>query len=164
MPDFPLIDAHVHLYDPAAISYPWMQDAPALNALHGPAEFTVATGGVAVDGLIFVEVDAATVYSRVKALAAAQSADITRRVSGEGVQIIRGAGRFAGPGGIEVVSADGVEELADLQEGLDGKDIDALYDGGFAGIRGGHDQRANAGGASGDRDGEHALYGAEGAV
>jgi L-fuconolactonase len=59
VPDFPLIDAHVHLYDPAAISYPWMQDAPALNALHGPAEFTVATGGVAVDGLIFVEVDAA---------------------------------------------------------------------------------------------------------
>ena len=59
MPDFPLIDAHVHLYDPAAISYPWMKDAPLLNALHGPAEFSRAIDGVAVEGLVFVEVDAA---------------------------------------------------------------------------------------------------------
>jgi L-fuconolactonase len=59
VPDFPLIDAHVHLYDPAAIDYPWMRDAPVLNSLHGPAEFTRAIGDVQVDGLIFVEVDAA---------------------------------------------------------------------------------------------------------
>jgi hypothetical protein len=36
-----------------------MQDSPALNTPHGPVEFSRATGGVAVDGLIFVEVDAA---------------------------------------------------------------------------------------------------------
>ena len=60
MPDFPLVDAHVHLYDPDAIDYPWMRDAPALNAPHGPDEYTAAIGGVAVDKLVFVEVDAAS--------------------------------------------------------------------------------------------------------
>ncbi len=59
MPDFPIVDAHVHLYDPDAIDYPWMKGVPRLNSLHGPAEYTAATGGVAVDRLIFVEVDAA---------------------------------------------------------------------------------------------------------
>jgi dihydrolipoamide dehydrogenase len=66
-------------------------------------------GGTASD---HIEVDAATVYSRVKALAAAQSADITRRVSGEGIRVIKGTGAFAGPRLIEVTTTDGVEEIA----------------------------------------------------
>jgi dihydrolipoamide dehydrogenase len=66
-------------------------------------------GGTATD---HVEVDAQTVYSRVKALAAAQSADITRRVSGEGVRVLRGTGRFLGPGRIAVTTSDGDEEIA----------------------------------------------------
>lgn len=59
MPDFPLVDAHVHLYDPDQIDYPWMRGEPALNAPHASAEYTAALGGVAVDKLVFVEVDAA---------------------------------------------------------------------------------------------------------
>ncbi|HEX3897708.1 MAG TPA: NAD(P)H-quinone dehydrogenase [Mycobacteriales bacterium] len=66
-------------------------------------------GGTASD---HIEVDAATVYSRVKALAAAQSADITRRVCGEGIRVIKGTGAFAGPRLIEVTTTDGVEEIA----------------------------------------------------
>ncbi|HVS67271.1 MAG TPA: NAD(P)H-quinone dehydrogenase [Mycobacteriales bacterium] len=66
-------------------------------------------GGAATDHL---EVDATTVYKRVKALAAAQSADITRRVAGEGVQIVSGVGRFTSRGRIEVRQSDGVEEVA----------------------------------------------------
>ena len=60
MPDFPLVDAHVHLYDPDAIDYPWMRDVPALNRPHGSVDYTAAIGGVAVDRLVFVEVDAAS--------------------------------------------------------------------------------------------------------
>jgi L-fuconolactonase len=59
LPDFPLVDTHVHLYDPAAVRYPWMAGVSPLNSRHGPAEFTTAIGGVAVDKLVFVEVDAA---------------------------------------------------------------------------------------------------------
>ena len=60
MPDFPLVDAHVHLYNPDAIDYPWMRGEPALDAPHGPSEYTAAIDGVAVDKLVFVEVDAAS--------------------------------------------------------------------------------------------------------
>jgi L-fuconolactonase len=60
LPDFPLVDAHVHLYDPDALDYPWMAGDPLLNTPHGSPEYTAAIGGVAVDKLVFVEVDVAS--------------------------------------------------------------------------------------------------------
>jgi len=56
---FPIIDSHVHLYDPRIISYPWMVAEPGLNKVHSPADFTTACGPIQVDGIVFVEVDAA---------------------------------------------------------------------------------------------------------
>lgn len=58
MPDFTIVDTHVHLYDPAAIPYPWMAGVPKLNSPHGSAEYTAAIGPAKVDKLVFVEVDA----------------------------------------------------------------------------------------------------------
>ncbi len=58
MPDFPLVDAHVHLYDPGAIAYSWMRGAPLLNSVHASKEYTVAIGSVAVEKLVFMEVNA----------------------------------------------------------------------------------------------------------
>ena len=59
MPDFPIIDAHLHLYDPGVIAFPWMAEAPALDEPHLPDRFLAATGGVSVEAAVFVEVDAA---------------------------------------------------------------------------------------------------------
>jgi L-fuconolactonase len=59
MPDFPIVDAHVHLYDPAAITFDWMAQVPKLNRPHLPADFNRLTAGVDVDMMVFVEVDAA---------------------------------------------------------------------------------------------------------
>jgi NAD(P)H dehydrogenase (quinone) len=57
-----------------------------------------------------VEVDAPALYARIKALAAAQSDDITQRVAAEGVQIITARGKLTGPHTIDAagttVSAD----------------------------------------------------------
>jgi dihydrolipoamide dehydrogenase len=47
-------------------------------------------------------VDAAQVHARVKALAHAQSADIESRLRKEGVTVVRGHGRLAGPHAVEV--------------------------------------------------------------
>lgn len=58
MPDFPIVDAHVHLYDPAAIGYGWMKQAPKLNSLHASEEYTQAIGGTKVEKIVFLEVDA----------------------------------------------------------------------------------------------------------
>ena len=57
MPDFPIIDSHVHLYDPARLSYPWMADIEKLNRPHLPPDFFALLGGIEVEGLVFVEVD-----------------------------------------------------------------------------------------------------------
>lgn len=57
MPDFPIIDSHVHLYDVKRLRYGWMAGAPSLGKTHEMPEFDAARGKVAVDGLVFVEVD-----------------------------------------------------------------------------------------------------------
>ncbi len=54
-----------------------------------------------------VAVDVSAVNARVKALALAQSIDITRRLGREGVEVIRGEGRLVGPGRLVVRTDDG---------------------------------------------------------
>jgi len=58
MPDFPLVDAHVHLYDPGVIRYGWMADKPVLQGPHLLAELDRASAPVEVEGIVFVEVGA----------------------------------------------------------------------------------------------------------
>ena len=58
-----------------------------------------------------VTVDLAAVNARVLALAADQSSDITERLTVEGVQILRGTGRLAGPEQVVVETADGTQTL-----------------------------------------------------
>jgi NAD(P)H dehydrogenase (quinone) len=58
------------------------------------------------------QTDAPRVYSRIRALAQAQSADVAARLAGEGVRVINGRGRLARPGVVAVgeteISADTV--------------------------------------------------------
>jgi len=58
-----------------------------------------------------VEVDAPALYARIKALAAAQSDDITERVAAEGVQIIRARCTLTGP---HTIDAAGTAVPADV--------------------------------------------------
>ena len=57
MPDFPIIDAHVHLYDPSGLPYTWLAGVPPINKPHLPADFDGLTAPVKIDGIVFVEVD-----------------------------------------------------------------------------------------------------------
>ena len=59
VPDFPIIDSHIHLADPGRLSYPWMAGVPALNRVVLPADLKRAAAPVEIEGLVFVEVDAA---------------------------------------------------------------------------------------------------------
>jgi len=56
MPDFPIIDTHVHLYDVRRLRYGWMKDVPQLNRTSLLADFDAARGRVRVEQLVFVEV------------------------------------------------------------------------------------------------------------
>ncbi|MEM8852114.1 MAG: amidohydrolase family protein [Pseudomonadota bacterium] len=58
LPDFAIVDSHVHLYDPAVIDFPWMADVPKLQRAHGPADYHSAVAPVDVAAAVFLEVDA----------------------------------------------------------------------------------------------------------
>ena len=58
MPDFPIVDAHVHLYDSTVVRYGWMRGKTALQGPHGLAELDAARGRVEVEGLVWIEVGA----------------------------------------------------------------------------------------------------------
>lgn len=58
MPSFPILDTHVHLYDPSWLRYGWMAGKPVLNRPHGVAELDAARGPVEIEAFVFVEVHA----------------------------------------------------------------------------------------------------------
>jgi L-fuconolactonase len=57
MPDFPIVDAHVHLADPKRFGYSWTKNAPSLNRTVLPEHLTQAAAPVKIDRFVFVEVD-----------------------------------------------------------------------------------------------------------
>lgn len=58
MPDFPIIDSHLHIWDPEALDYPWLAGAGKLNRAHLPADYKAACGQVEVEAMVFLECDA----------------------------------------------------------------------------------------------------------
>ncbi|MFM7335623.1 MAG: amidohydrolase family protein [Tabrizicola sp.] len=57
MPSFPIIDSHLHLWDPGKLDYPWLFDP--LDRPYLPADFKAASAGVDIEALVFLECAAA---------------------------------------------------------------------------------------------------------
>lgn len=57
MPDFPIIDAHVHLCNVSELKYSWTKDAPQLGRNVSPADLKKAAGPVTIEKFVFIEVD-----------------------------------------------------------------------------------------------------------
>ena len=57
MPDYPIVDSHVHLLEPKRFGYAWTRNAPSLNRQVLPEHLTKAAAPVKVDQFVFVEVD-----------------------------------------------------------------------------------------------------------
>lgn len=58
MPDFPIVDTHLHVWDPARLSYPWLEPIPFLNKPYLLADYDRACGSVLVDKMVFVQAEA----------------------------------------------------------------------------------------------------------
>lgn len=82
MPDFPIVDSHVHLYDTSRFSYPWLANVPAIAKNHLLAEFDRARGTVAVERIVFAEVDVATGQNIAEARFIAELANSDPRIQG----------------------------------------------------------------------------------
>ncbi len=55
MPDFPIVDAHVHLWDPARMSISWQQENDFLRRSFLPQNYAKDLGHVDVEAMVFVE-------------------------------------------------------------------------------------------------------------
>ncbi len=52
-----LVDAHLHLWDPARLEYRWLGEVPSIAARHGPGELERDRGAVTIDAAVFVQCD-----------------------------------------------------------------------------------------------------------
>jgi L-fuconolactonase len=57
MPNFPIVDTHVHLWDPSRLNYPWLGSVPLLNKPYLLEDYNKATGPVKVEKIVFLECD-----------------------------------------------------------------------------------------------------------
>jgi L-fuconolactonase len=67
MPPFPIIDSHVHLWDPNRYRIPWLDNVPAINKPRGLTEYDAATAGIDVEGIVYLQVEVAPPYALLEA-------------------------------------------------------------------------------------------------
>lgn len=82
MPDFPIVDSHVHLWDPLRFRMPWLDNDDLLGRPFGLADYREHTAGIDVAAMVYVEVDIAPAYGLLEAAWAAAQAREDPRLQG----------------------------------------------------------------------------------
>jgi predicted TIM-barrel fold metal-dependent hydrolase len=82
MPDYPIVDSHVHLLEPARFGYAWTKGAPSLDRQALPGDLMAAAAPVAIDQFVFVEVDVDFPQHLDEAAWVAEVADTDPRLKG----------------------------------------------------------------------------------
>jgi L-fuconolactonase len=54
-PPFPLIDAHIHIWDIARLDYSWLQQVPKIHRTYTLEDYEAARGAVEVEAMVFVQ-------------------------------------------------------------------------------------------------------------
>jgi L-fuconolactonase len=82
MPDFPIVDSHVHLWDPEHLRVEWLDNVPKLNKRFGLEEYREHTAGIQVEAMVYLEVDLARDYRLLEAQWVADRAKEDDRIKG----------------------------------------------------------------------------------
>jgi L-fuconolactonase len=72
MPEGPVVDSHVHLWDPRRFRMPWLDDNAQLNNPFGTAEFSRDSAELGVESAVYVQVDTTPAYGLLEARWAAE--------------------------------------------------------------------------------------------
>ena len=57
MPPGPIVDSHVHLWDPTRFRMPWLDGNERIGKPFGLAEFREHSAGVDVEGIVYLQVE-----------------------------------------------------------------------------------------------------------
>ena len=57
MPDFPIVDTHLHVWDPGKLRYPWLDDIPFLNKPFLLEEYARLCEPVQVGKMVFIQAE-----------------------------------------------------------------------------------------------------------
>ncbi len=57
MVTFPIVDTHVHFWDPNRFAYPWLNDLPEIGHLFLPEDHREACGDVVVERIVFLQAE-----------------------------------------------------------------------------------------------------------
>ncbi|WP_353125164.1 amidohydrolase family protein [Parapedobacter pyrenivorans] len=82
MPDFPIIDSHVHLWDPSLLRYPWLDEIPLLNRSYQLQDYNEATKGAIIDKMVFVQCECLPSQCETEAEWVTQLAAVDPRIRG----------------------------------------------------------------------------------
>lgn len=63
MPNFPIVDAHLHLWEPDRLRMPWLDELPQLNQSFDLAQYGEATRGLEVAAMVYLQVEVAPPYA-----------------------------------------------------------------------------------------------------
>ena len=67
MYDLPIVDAHVHLWNPQVFPIPWLAQVPTIDHPFGLAEYYAQTTHLPISGMVYVEVDVAPQFALLEA-------------------------------------------------------------------------------------------------
>jgi L-fuconolactonase len=82
VPDYPIVDSHVHLCQPGRFGYAWTKGQPSLNREVLPSDLTKAAAPVEIDQFVFVEVDVDFPQHLDEAAWVAEQANVDPRLTG----------------------------------------------------------------------------------
>lgn len=82
MPDVPIVDSHVHLWDPTAFRMPWLDGNDLLNRPYGLADYDEQTAGLPIQGIVYLQVEVTPAYGLLEALWAVNRAAEDSRLQG----------------------------------------------------------------------------------
>ena len=79
---FPIVDTHLHLWDPQRLAYPWLDDLPQLNRSHRLADYDRACGPVRVAKMVFLQCECDPARYREEAAWVSGLAEADPRIEG----------------------------------------------------------------------------------
>lgn len=82
MIDFPIVDTHLHVWDPGLLPYSWLKDIPLLNRPFLLEDYDKACGDVVVEKMVFLQCEVDTTHYEQEAAWVSELATKDPRIQG----------------------------------------------------------------------------------